>query len=87
MYRAVFELIRKNASRERQVDDVSDSEKLDMRAFFHERCRNRIHITIWVRRLREEFRNVINGNTTGRRKVRWSKWRRKVRRGRNTIDK
>jgi len=27
MYRTVFELIRKNASRERQIDDVSDSGK------------------------------------------------------------
>jgi len=56
IYRTVFELIRKNASRERQIDDVSDSGK---RALFQERCRNRIQITISVRRLREEFRNLI----------------------------
>jgi len=35
-----------------------------MRALFQERCRNRIHITISVRRLREEFRNLISGNTS-----------------------
>jgi len=44
-------------------------------------------ITISVRRLREEFRNFISGNTSEGRKVKWSKWRRKVRRGRNMIDK
>jgi len=37
-----------------------------MRALFQERCRNRIHITISVRRLREEFRNLneheVDGN-------------------------
>jgi len=27
MYRTVFELIKKNASRERQIDDVSDTGK------------------------------------------------------------
>jgi len=36
---------------------------------------------------REEFKNLISGNTSERRKVRWNKRRRKVRRGRNTIDK
>jgi len=34
MNRTVFELIRKNASRERQIDDVSYSGKKDMRALF-----------------------------------------------------
>jgi len=34
MNRTVFELIRKNASRERQIDDVSYSGKEDMRALF-----------------------------------------------------
>jgi len=29
-----------------------------MRALFQERCRNRIQISISVRRLREEFRNL-----------------------------
>jgi len=57
-----------------------------MRALFQERCRNRIQITISVRRLRKEFRNLVSGNTSEGRKVRWSKRRRKVRRGRNTID-
>jgi len=57
-----------------------------MRALFQERCRNRIHITISVRRLREEFRNLISGNTREGLKVRWSKRRRKVRRGRNKIN-
>jgi len=64
MNRTVFELIRKNASRERQIDDVSYSGKEDMKALFQERCRNRIQITISVRRLREEFKNLINGNTS-----------------------
>jgi len=64
MYRMVIELIRKNASRERKIDDVSDSGKQDMKALFQERCRNRTQITISVRRLREEFRNLINGNTS-----------------------
>jgi len=54
-----------------------------MRILFQERCKNRIQITISVRRLREEFRNLISGNISEGRKVRWSKWRR----GRNTIDK
>jgi len=58
-----------------------------MRALFHERCRNRVQITISVRGLREEFRNLISGSTSEGLKVRRSKWRRKVRRGRNTIDK
>jgi len=58
-----------------------------MRALFQVRCRNRMQITISVRRLREEFRNLFSGNTSEGRKVRRSKWRRKVRRGRNTIDK
>jgi len=31
-----------------------------MRTLFQERCRNRIQITIGVRRLREEFRNLIS---------------------------
>jgi len=46
MYRIVFELIRKNASRERQIDDVSDSGKWDMRALFQKSCRNKIQIKI-----------------------------------------
>jgi len=37
MYITVFELIRKNASRERQIDDISDNGKYDMRALFQER--------------------------------------------------
>jgi len=57
----VFELFRKNAIRERQIDDVSVDGK---RALFEERCRNRIQITISVRRLREEFSNLISGNTS-----------------------
>jgi len=60
MYRTVFELIMKKASRERQIDDVSDSGKYDMTALFQDRCRNGIQITISVRRLREEFRNLIS---------------------------
>jgi len=35
-----------------------------MRALFQERCRNRIQITISVRRLREEFSNLISSNTS-----------------------
>jgi len=42
MYRTVFELIRKNARKERQIDNVNDSGKLHMRVLFQERCRNRI---------------------------------------------
>jgi len=67
MYRTVFELIRKNASRKRQIDDVSDTGIVGsriMRALFQDRCRNRIQITNSVRRLREEFRNLICGNTS-----------------------
>jgi len=62
MNRTVFELIRKNACRARQIDDVSYSGKEDMRALFYERCRSRIQITISVRRLREEFSNLISSN-------------------------
>jgi len=50
--------------RERHIDEVSDSGKYDMRVLFQERCRFRITITISVRRLREEFRNLISGNTS-----------------------
>jgi len=57
-----------------------------MRVLFQERSRSKIQITISVRRLREEFRNLISGNTSEGRKVRWSRRRRKVSRGRNTID-
>jgi len=64
MYRTVFELIKKNVSRERQIDNASDSGKYDIRVLFQERCRNRSQITISVRRLREEFRNLISGNTS-----------------------
>jgi len=46
-----------------------------------------IKITINVKRLREKLRNLIIGNKSEGRKVRWRKWRRKVRRGRNMIDK
>jgi len=35
-----------------------------MKALFQEKCRNRIQITVSVRRLREEFRNIISGNTS-----------------------
>jgi len=35
-----------------------------MRDLFQERCRNRIQITYSVRRLRDEFRNLISGNTS-----------------------
>jgi len=52
-------LIRKNAGRERQIDDVSDSGKKDMRALFkhfkRDTYRNRIQITNSVRRLKEEY--------------------------------
>jgi len=43
MNRTVFELIRKNASRERQIDDVSYSGKKDMRAQKEDRKKLRIH--------------------------------------------
>jgi len=55
-YITVFELIRKNASRERQIDDIIDSGKYDIRALFQERCRKKLQITISVKRLKEEFR-------------------------------
>jgi len=35
-----------------------------MRTLFEERYRNRIQITISVRRLREELRKLIGGNTS-----------------------
>jgi len=35
MNRTVFELIRKNVRRERQIDDISYSGKEDMRALFN----------------------------------------------------
>jgi len=57
-------LITTNASRERHIDDVMVIMGSRMRASFQERCRNRIQITISVRRLREEFRNLISGNTS-----------------------
>jgi len=57
-----------------------------MRTLLQEKCRNRIQITISVRRLREEFRNLISGNTNEGRKVMWSICRRKVKRCRNMID-
>jgi len=45
IYRTVFELIKKNDSRKRHIDNVSGSGKKDMRALFQERCWNRIQIT------------------------------------------
>jgi len=42
MYRIVFELIRENVRRDRQIDNFSDCGKWDMRTMFQERCRNRI---------------------------------------------
>jgi len=71
---------------ERQIDNVSDSGKYDMRALFQGRCRNRNQITIIARRLREEFRNLISGNISEGRIIRWSQWRREVWICRKKID-
>jgi len=60
-----------------------------MRALFQEICRNRIQITISVRRLREEFKNLISVVVTQVKdeKLGGVNGGGNVRRGRNMIDK
>jgi len=66
MYRTVFELIMKNDSRarDRLTILVTVGSRITEHCFKRDVRRNRIQITISVSRLREEFRNLISGNTS-----------------------